>query len=150
MAGIDEIDIGMQNLIKMTNAKATISTVYENPSPASSFPNQQLPVNLTGYDLMVMVVNTDTSSNKRRAPAVVTQVGQGGICVNAGGSRRYFMVTETYINFDAVYPASATGDCIPALVLGIKLSGGGYGLKRIFSALKRFAGVLQGGVCYGN
>lgn len=148
MAGINDIDSSIQNLIKMTNTKATVSTVYENPSPTSAFPNQQLPVDLAGYDLIAIIVNTDTSSSKRRAPAVVTQVGQGGICVNAGGSRRYFMATETYINFDTVYPASATGDCIPALVLGIKLSGG-YGLKRIFSTLKRFIS-MQGGVCYGN
>lgn len=150
MAGINDIDSSIQNLIKMTNGKAVITKVYENPSPTSAFPNQQLPVDLAGYDLIVVIVNTDTSSNKRRAPAVVTQVGQGGICVNAGGSRRYFNVTETYINFDAVYPAGATEGCIPALVLGIKLSGGGYGLRRIFSALKHFLDALRGGVCYGN
>ena len=150
MAGIDEIDIGMQNLIKMTNSKAVLVKAYENPSVSSSFPSQKLPMDLSDCDLVAVIGVTDTSSNTRLVPLVVTKVGLGGIYVNAGGSRRYFRVYEDGINFDAVYPASATGDCIPYLVYRIKLSGGGYGLRRIFSALKHFLNALQGGVCCVN
>ena len=149
MAGINDIDSSIQNLIKMTNGKAMLVKAYENPSVSSSFPNQKLPINLSDCDLVAVIGVTDTSSNTRLVPLVVTKVGLGGIYVNAGGSRRYFRVYEDGINFDAVYPASATGDCIPYLVYRIKLSGGGYGLRRIFSALKRFIN-MQGGVCYGN
>lgn len=94
--------------------------VYENPSTSSPFPIQKLPIDLTGYDLISVIGVTDTSSNTRLVPPVVTKVGLGGIYVNAGGSRRYFRVYEDGINFDAVYPSSATGDCIPYLVYGGK------------------------------
>lgn len=150
MAGINDIDSSIQNLIKMTNGKAMLVKAYENPSVSSSFPNQKLPINLSDCDLVAVIGVTDTSSNKRLVSLVVTKVGLGGIYVNAGGSRRYFMVYEDGIDFDAVYPASATGDCIPYLVYRIKLSGGGYGLRRIFSALKHFLNALQGGVCCVN
>lgn len=150
MAGINDIDSSIQNLIKMTNGKAMLVKAYENPSVSSSFPNQKLPINLSDCDLVAVIGVTDTISNTRLVPPVVTKVGLGGIYVNAGGSRRYFRVYEDGINFDAVYPASATGDCIPYLVYRIKLSGGGYGLRRIFSALKHFLNALQGGVCCVN
>lgn len=150
MAGINDIDSSIQNLIKMTNGKAMLVKAYENPSVSSSFPNQKLPINLSDCDLVAVIGVTDTSSNTRLVPLVVTKVGLGGIYVNAGGSRRYFRVYEDGINFDAVYPASATGECIPYLVYRIKLSGGGYGLRRIFSALKHFLNALQGGVCCVN
>lgn len=149
MAGINDIDSSIQNLIKMTNGKAMLVKAYENPSVSSSFPNQKLPINLSDCDLVAVIGVTDTSSKTRLVPPVITKVGLGGIYVNAGGSRRYFKVYEDGIHFDQVYPESATGDCIPYLVYRIKLSGGKYGLRRIFSALKRFIN-MQGGVCYGN
>lgn len=125
MAGINDIDSSIQNLIKMTNGKAMLVKAYENPSVSSSFPNQKLPINLSDCDLVAVIGVNDTSSNKRLVPLVVTKVGLGGIYVNVGGSRRYFRVYEDGIDFDQVYPASATGDCIPYLVYRIKLSGGG-------------------------
>lgn len=94
--------------------------VYENPSTNSPFPIQKLPIDLAGYDLICVIGVTDTSSNTRLVPPIVTKVGLGGIYVNAGGSRRYFRVYEDGINFDVVYPSSATGDCIPYLVYGGK------------------------------
>lgn len=150
MAGINDIDKSVQNLIKMTNAKVTITKLWENASSKSAFANQTISVNLSGYDLIIIIGNTDTSSNTRLVPPVITKIGLGGIYVNSGGSRRYFKVYSDKVEFDAVYPSSAIGDSIPLFVYGIKLSGGGYGLRRIFSALRRFLGTLQGGVCYGN
>ena len=90
MAGINDIDSSIQNLIKMTNGKAMLVKAYENPSVSSSFPNQKLPINLSDCDLVAVIGVTDTSSNTRLVPLVVTKVGLGGIYVNAGGSRRYF------------------------------------------------------------
>ena len=48
MAGINDIDSSIQNLIKMTNGKTVITKVYENPSTSSSFPNQKLPIKRGG------------------------------------------------------------------------------------------------------
>ena len=136
MAGINDIDSSIQNLIKMTNGKAMLVKAYENPSVSSSFPNQKLPINLSDCDLVAVIGVTDTSSNTRLVPLVVTKVGLGGIYVNAGGSRRYFKVYSDKVEFDTVYPSSAIGDNIPLFVYGIKLSGeGGTRLTRFIKSL---------------
>lgn len=98
----------------------SLTKLWENASPKSAFANQTISVNLSGYDLIIIIGNTDTRSNTRLVPPVVTKVGLGGIYVNAGGSRRYFRVYEDGINFDQVYPASVTGDSIPCFIFGIK------------------------------
>ncbi len=55
MAGINDIDSSIQNLIKMTNGKAMLVKAYENPSVSSSFPNQKLPINLSDCDLVAVI-----------------------------------------------------------------------------------------------
>ena len=150
MAGIDEIDIGMQNLIKMTNGKVSFTKLWENASWTSAFANQKITLDLSGYDYVMVIFNQNTSSNTRMTPPIISAAANGGGIINAAdGSRRYFTNNYTFVNFDAVYPAGGTSNCIPLFIYGIKLSGGGYGLRRIFSALKRFIS-MQGGVCYGN
>lgn len=150
MAGIDEIDIGMQNLIKMTNGKVSFTKLWENASWTSAFANQKITLDLSGYDYVMVIFNQNTSSNTRMTPPIISPAANGGGIINAAdGSRRYFTNNYTFVNFDAVYPAGGTSNCIPLFIYGIKLSGGGYGLRRIFSALKRFIN-MQGGVCYGN
>ena len=151
MAGINDIDSSIQNLIKMTNAKVALTKLWENASWTSAFANQKITLDLSGYDYVMVIFNQNTSSNTRMTPPIISPAANGGGIINAAdGSRRYFTNNYTFVNFDTVYPANGTANCIPLFVYGIKLSGGGYGLRRIFSALKRFAGVLQGGVCYGN
>lgn len=151
MAGIDEIDIGMQNLIKMTNAKVALTKLWENASWTSAFANQKITLDLSGYDYVMVIFNQNTSSNTRMTPPIISPAANGGGIINAAdGSRRYFTNNYTFVNFDTVYPANGTANCIPLFVYGIKLSGGGYGLRRIFSALKHFLNALQGGVCCVN
>ena len=151
MAGINDIDKSIQNLIKMTNAKVAIKKVWENASWTSAFANQKIMLNLSGYDYVMVIFNQNTSSNTRMTPPIISPAANGGGIINAAdGSRRYFTNDYTFVNFDTVYPAGGTSNCIPLFIYGIKLSGGGYGLRRIFSALRRFLGTLRGGVCYGN
>lgn len=150
MAGINDIDSSIQNLIKMTNAKVAIKKVWENASWTSTFANQKIMLNLSGYDYVMVIFNQNTSSNTRMTPPIISPAANGGGIINAAdGSRRYFTNNYTFVNFDTVYPAGGTSNCIPLFIYGIKLSGGGYGLRRIFSALRRFIS-MQGGVCYGN
>lgn len=150
MAGINDIDSSIQNLIKMTNAKVAVKKVWENASWTSAFANQKIMLNLSGYDYVMVIFNQNTSSNTRMTPPIISPAANGGGIINAAdGSRRYFTNDYTFVNFDTVYPAGGTSNCIPLFIYGIKLSGGGYGLRRIFSALKRFIS-MQGGVCYGN
>ena len=151
MAGINDIDKIVQNLIKMTNAKVTITKLWENASWTSAFANQKITLNLIGYDYVMVIFNQNISSNTRMTPPIISPAANGGGIISAAdGSRRYFTNNYTFVNFDVVYPAGGTSNCIPLFIYGIKLSGGGYGLRRIFSALRRFLGTLQGGVCYGN
>ena len=151
MAGIDEIDIGMQNLIEMTNAKAAFTKLWENASWTSAFANQKITLDLSGYDYVMVIFNQNISSNTRMTPPIISPAANGGGIINAAdGSRRYFTNNYTFVNFDTVYPTNGTANCIPLFIYGVKLSGGGYGLRRIFSALKRFLNALQGGVCCVN
>ena len=150
MVGLNDIDKSVQNLIKMTNAKVTITKLWENASWTSAFANQKITLNLIGYDYVMVIFNQNISSNTRMTPPIISPAANGGGIISAAdGSRRYFTNNYTFVNFDTVYPAGGTSNCIPLLIYGIKLSGGGYSLRRIFSALKRFIN-MQGGVCYGN
>ena len=150
MAGINDIDKSVQNLIKMTNAKAAFTKLWENASWTSAFANQKITLDLSGYDYVMVIFNQNISANTRMTPPIIAPAANGGGIISAAdGSRRYFTNNYTLVNFDVVYPAGGTSNCIPLFIYGIKLSGGGYGLRRIFSALKRFIS-MQGGVCYGN
>ena len=151
MVGLNDIDKSVQNLIKMTNAKVTITKLWENASWTSAFANQKITLNLIGYDYVMVIFNQNISSNTRMTPPIISPAANGGGIISAAdGSRRYFTNNYTFVNFDTVYPAGGTSNCIPLFIYGIKLSGGGYSLRRIFSVLRYFLGTLQGGVCYGN
>ena len=141
MAGIDEIDIGMQNLIKMTNAKVALTKLWENASWTSAFANQKITLDLSGYDYVMVIFNQNTSSNTRMTPPIISPAANGGGIINAAdGSRRYFTNNYTFVNFDAVYPAGGTSNCIPLFIYGIKLSGGGVRLKTYLQRLKTLCG----------
>lgn len=148
MAGINDIDIGMQNLIKMTSAKATITKLWENASPGSSFSPQKLAVNTSDYDMLVYVCNLNTTYNQRFVPWAMTVLGNSAFCIYTNIGRTMTWESKTTIDIGGTSTGKTT-DIIPCYIYGIKLSGGGYGLRRIFSALKRFIN-MQGGVCYGN
>ena len=140
MAGIDEIDIGMQNLIKMTNAKVALTKLWENASWTSAFANQKITLDLSGYDYVMVIFNQNTSSNTRMTPPIISPAANGGGIINAAdGSRRYFTNNYTFVNFDTVYPANGTANCIPLFVYGIKLSGG----VRLKTYLQRLKTLLR-------
>ena len=136
MAGINDIDSSIQNLIKMTNAKVAVKKVWENASWTSAFANQKIMLNLSGYDYVMVIFNQNTSSNTRMTPPIISPAANGGGIINAAdGSRRYFTNDYTFVNFDTVYPAGGTSNCIPLFIYGIKLSGG-VRLKTYFQRLK--------------
>lgn len=149
MAGINDTDKSVQNLIKMANGKAAITKIWENASPSSSFTAQNLAINTSGYDVLVFVCNLDTKYNQRLVPWAMTVPDNSAFCVYTNIGRTLTWESKTTVSIGG----TTTGDLtsiIPCYIYGIKLSGGGYGLRRIFSALRRFLGTLQGGVCYGN
>lgn len=126
MAGLNDIDKSVQNLIKMTNAKVTITKLWENASWTSAFANQKITLNLIGYDYVMVIFNQNISSNTRMTPPIISPAANGGGIINAAdGGRRYFTNDYTFVNFDVVYPAGGNSNCIPLFIYGIKLSGGG-------------------------
>lgn len=101
--------------------------IWENANTTSAFPNQKISLDLSDYDYVAIVGNTDKGSNARMVPPIITKVGRGGIYQNGAvvtGTyapyRRYFMTDATGVNFDAVYPASGTDNNIPCFIFGIK------------------------------
>lgn len=136
MAGINDIDKSVQNLIKMTNAKATITKLWENASWTSAFANQKITLDLSGYDYVMVIFNQNVSSNTRMTPPIISPAANGGGIINAAdGSRRYFTNNYTSVNFDTVYPTNGAANCIPLFIYGIKLSGG-VRLKTYLQRLK--------------
>lgn len=101
--------------------------LWENANTTSAFPNQKISLDLSDYDYVAIVGNTDKGSNARMVPPIITKVGRGGIYQNVAvvsgvyaPYRRYFMTDATGVNFDAVYPASGTDNNIPCFIFGIK------------------------------
>lgn len=101
--------------------------LWENANTTSVFPNQKISLDLSDYDYVAIVGNTDKSSNTRIVPPIITKVGSGGIYQNTAvvsgvyvPYRRYFITDATGVNFDAVYPASGTDNNIPCFIFGIK------------------------------
>lgn len=105
----------------------SLTKLWENANTTSAFPNQKISLDLSGYDYVVIVGNTDKGSNARMVPPVITKVGSGGIYQNGAvvsgvyaPYRRYFMTDATGVNFDTVYPSSGTDNNIPCFIFGIK------------------------------
>ena len=101
--------------------------LWENANTTSAFPNQKISLDLSDYDYVAIVGNTDKGSNARMVPPIITKVGRGGIYQNGAvvsgvyaPYRRYFMTDATGVNFDAVYPASGTDNNMPCFIFGIK------------------------------
>lgn len=134
MAGINDIDIGMQNLIKMTSAKATITKLWENASPGSSFSPQKLAVNTSDYDMLVYVCNLNTTYNQRFVPWAMTVLGNSAFCIYTNIGRTMTWESKTTIDIGGTSTGKTT-DIIPCYIYGIKLSGG-VRLKTYLQRLK--------------
>ena len=125
MAGIDEIDIGMQNLIKMTNAKVAMTKLWENASPGSSFAAQKLTVDTFDYDMLAFVCNLNTTYNQRFVPWAMTVLNNSAFCVYTNIGRTMTWESKTTLDIGGTTTGKAT-DIIPCYIYGIKLSGGEY------------------------
>lgn len=121
------LDTALQQLITAATERVEVKLLWANASSTSAFANQKITLDLSGYDYVMVIFNQNTSSNARMTPPIISPAANGGGIINAAdGSRRYFVNNYTFVNFDVVYPASGTANCIPLFIYGIKLSGGGY------------------------
>lgn len=92
-----------------------IVKLWENASPLSAFANQTLTLDLSSYDLIIILFNLD-SNNRSVSPAIVP-VGHPGAS-SFQNNIRTFLVHTNDINFDMVSPSSAA--MIPYVIYGVK------------------------------
>lgn len=103
--------------------------LWTNPSPTSSFAAQTIPLDLSNYDAIEIIIRSDTANTYTLAP-IVTEVGKGGIAFNstAYNSGRQFTTTTSGITFTGATYYSAYGNwsttstnaLIPVKIYGIK------------------------------
>lgn len=89
--------------------------IWENASPQSSFANQTLTLDLSSYDLVIILFNLD-SNGRSISPAIVPTQHPGAS--SYGNNVRTFLVHTNDINFDSVSPSSAV--MIPYVIYGVK------------------------------
>lgn len=111
----NEINQALQNLIKMNRKNIEIKKVWTNASPASTFANQTLKLDLSSYDLVIILFKLD--KNGRVTSPAITPVGHPGLSAY-GNNIRYFLVHTNDINFDSVSPNSLV--MIPYEIYGAK------------------------------
>ena len=111
----DEYNQVLQNLIKMNRKNIEIKKVWTNASPASAFANQTLKLDLSSYDLVIILFKLD--KNGRVTSPAITPIGRPGLS-GYGNDVRYFIVHTNDINFDYVSPNSLV--MIPYEIYGVK------------------------------
>lgn len=89
--------------------------IWENASPLSAFANQTLTLDLSSYDLIIILFNLD--GNGRSVSPAIVPVGRTGISAY-GNNIRFFLTHTNDIQFDSVSPSSAV--MIPYVVYGVK------------------------------
>ena len=93
----------------------SLTKLWENASPTSAFKNQTLTLDLSSYDLVIILFNLD-SNGRSTSPAIVP-IGHPGVS-SYGNNARNFLVHTNDINFDSVSPSSAV--MIPYVIYGVK------------------------------
>lgn len=93
----------------------SLTKLWENASPTSAFANQTLTLDLSSYDLVIILFNLDRN-NRSISPAIVP-IGHPGAS-SYGNNVRTFLVHTNDINFDSVSPSSAV--MIPYVIYGVK------------------------------
>lgn len=164
-----KVDKAVQQLLKLG---IEVKTLWQNASPSSAFPAQEITVNGINKCRFIDIEMLQSTTNHERCihridlssltggldyiarTLNVTQLPQNNELYVYGRSAQIWP-GENKIKFNAGYwhatwEKGFRGDnakAIPLKIVGYYLIGGGYCLKRLLTALKRF---LQGGVCYGN
>ena len=145
MAGINDIDKSVQNLIKMTNAKVTITKLWENASPNSAFAPQTLTIaNLSSYQEYIILYRFHTTLDMNLTESA--EVGAGTIMnmCDAGSIYRRNVTYEASgltisgidgVKISGVVNVTDNRYLIPAKIYGIKSSGGGTRLTRFIKSL---------------
>ena len=134
MAGINDIDKSVQNLIKMTNAKVTITKLWENASPTSTYAKQKVALSLNAGDTVCIESCLFNNYTKRRTIQYFT-VGQEGYLFQALSYIvwRTVFIDTSGVQFDdgqntSVFNSANMDNtaCIPTRIWLVKSSGGGY------------------------
>lgn len=108
---------GSENWVRSLdeNYGVQIKKLWENASPTSSFGNQKITMDLSSYDLVLILFKLDR--NGRVATPAITPIGHPGLSAY-GTNVRYFLVHTNDITFDVVTPNNTT--MIPFKIYGMK------------------------------
>lgn len=108
---------GSKNWVRSLDEKngVQIKKLWQNASPTSAFGNQTITLDLSSYDLVIILFKLD--SNGRVTSPAITPVGHPGFSAY-GNNARYFLVHTNDIQFDSVSPSSAV--MIPYQIYGMK------------------------------
>ena len=155
--GKNEVDSAIQRLLKLG---VKVTKLWENAKITSTFAKQRISVDTSGLDAVLIetVYATDTTDyvfgyivtpNKK---SVLTQFAQASYS-NIGYCSRAVELGKNILFYDSIVKniSSTSGGTannkyqIPYRIYGIKLLGGGYSLKHIFTAFWR---TCKGGVVH--
>lgn len=122
---VSKVDKAIQQLLEMNldikGSKAEIDLLWENASPTSAFANQTINLDLSAYN-MVMVLGRSSSTSARMLPAAITKPVIGGIILGGntgnGIAIRQFVTSQNYVKFDVT---TSVTDNIPVFIYGIKI-----------------------------
>lgn len=136
--GADNAEEALLNL-----GAISLTKVWENAKPTTSFPAQSISTDLAGYDMVMVeaiLYSNGDYADKLLSP-VFSEIGKDGYLVGIGGKDGYFSgviyvgartfeVSETGISFDGGRSANTSGGsgswlttaatCIPQRIYGIK------------------------------
>ena len=122
---------------KRTDSGITMTLLWTNSSPASSFAAQKVSLDLSGYDAVLVLYRYGISTDRLNS-LILPMNAASGLLLQAGnfGSANGYIfvrnisdIDSTGITFDASYrralnsssAASSTGDyCYPIYIYGIK------------------------------
>lgn len=139
---VSKVDKALQQAVAMYRGCTKLVKLWENASPASAFAGQTLALNLGAYDAVAVVFQAVNDKayefveccrvSHNGVASVIRNTNSANISSgNIGAHLRKYEVKTSNIYFsDNVYSHSSgystmNGGCIPLVVYGIKLSGGG-------------------------
>lgn len=134
---LDGLNVGTPVALFSVPSGVTMTKLWENESPSSSFIAQSVPLGLSGYDFVAIEFCYSNSSNTAKQTAIL-RVGAEGYLSFFGGleyaaaiyfTQRYVTIGESGVVFAAGYlklanstskPGSDNTSCIPVAIYGIR------------------------------
>lgn len=99
----------------------SIVKLWQNASPTSTFTQQNLDVDISDYDYIMMICNYSNNYSKRLMPPALCPVivGYQGACVTLDNQRTIEIISTSSINISGTGSGSQS-DLVPCYIFGIR------------------------------